>query len=69
MFVIAVGKGTADIFRSVSDSSDTAGLKLKVPGRGCSDRQRPPIATTRLLPKIAQEIYQHFGELAQVAKA
>jgi hypothetical protein len=50
------------MFRSVSDSFDTARLKLKVLERGCSDRQRPPIATTRLMPEIAKEICQHFGE-------
>ncbi len=60
-FVIAIGKGPADIFDSVSDSSDTAGMKLEVLERGRSDRQRPPIATTRLMPEIAREMRQHFG--------
>lgn len=68
-FVIVVGKGTADIFSSVSDSSITAELKLRVLERGRSDRQRPPIATTRLMPEITREIRQHLGDQGQVTKA
>ncbi len=60
-FVIAIGKGPADVFVSVSDSRETAEMKLKVLERGRSDRQRPPSSTTHLMPEIAQEIRQHHG--------
>jgi hypothetical protein len=40
-FVIAIGKGTADVFNTISQPNDTAGIKgLKVLQRGRSYRQR-----------------------------
>ena len=59
--VIAVGKGTADIFGRVSEPRDTTDIKLRVLERGPSDRQRPPIGTIRLIPEIAQDIREHYG--------
>jgi hypothetical protein len=61
-FVVAIGKGTADVFASASDSHDTAGIKLNVLERGRSDRQRPPSSTARLMPEIAQEIRRRYGD-------
>jgi hypothetical protein len=59
-FVIAIGKGTADVFNTVSQSNDTAGITgFKVLERGRSDRQRPPAGTIQLMSKIAEEIRQH----------
>jgi hypothetical protein len=45
-FVIAIGKGTADLFNAVSQPNDTAGIRgPKVLEIGRSDRQRPPAGT------------------------
>jgi hypothetical protein len=61
-FVIAIGKGMADVFNTISQPNDTAGIQgLKVLLRGRSDRQRPLAGTIQLMSKIAQEIRQHYG--------
>ena len=59
-FAIAIGSTTADRFETVSDSHDTAGVKVFRLKRARSDRQRPPVDARRLMPEIATEIREHY---------
>jgi hypothetical protein len=61
-FVIAIGSTTADRFEAVSSTHDTAGARVFRLKRARSDRQRPPVDAMRLMPEIAQEIRERYGD-------
>ncbi len=60
-FVIAIGSTAADRFETVSSRRDAAAVRTFSLKRARSDRQRPPVETMQLMPEIAREIRQHFG--------
>jgi hypothetical protein len=61
-FVVVLGITTFDTFKKVSRDSGATGVKVFKLERARNDRQRPPIETLRLMPKIAQEIREHYGD-------
>ena len=64
-FAIALGLGTAttfNAFEEVSSARDIADVKIFALERRRNDCQTPPDNSLRLMPEIAQEIREHYGD-------